>query len=109
MNLLKYLLYRAAWQRLPMLPRMYSTDFDLRDVNRETETLMRMTHTRCPQGVNILIKRHRAADAHELIETLPPPMRKRRIGRRFAGMVRSFLGLTAYDPVRSQYRRERNR
>lgn len=108
-KLIKYLTHRSAWQKLPMLPRMMSTDFTPGEVDRETETLMRLTHTRCPQGVKILMTRHKASSPRELIDVLPAPYRKRRIRKRFVRLLQSVLGLSAYDPVRSEYRRSQRR
>jgi len=98
MNLLKYLFYRSLWQRLPVLPRMYSTEYH--DVDRDTATLMQMTQTRCPQGVEVLKKRHNARTAQELIATLPARRRKRRPLRRLTNLYRRAMGLSDYDPMK---------
>lgn len=98
---IKYVLHRPTWHKLPVLPRMYSTEFKLSDVDRDTETLMRLTHTRCPQGVEVLKKRHGAATARILIEQLPARRRPRRIKARLVGLFRRAFGLMAYDPMKS--------
>jgi hypothetical protein len=103
-SLIKFLFHRPTWQKLPPLPRMYSVEYDVRDVDKDTSTLMRMTHTRCPQGVEILKKRHHAKTAKLLIAQLPARKRPRRIGKRLKALVRSTLGLTDYDPARTLYR-----
>lgn len=107
-HLLKYLLHRPTWQKLPVLPRMYSVEFDARTVDDDTATLMKLSHTRCPQGVDTLKRRHRIKTARELIEQLPPRRRRRRLGTRLMALFRYWLGTTQYDPMRSiarQYRR----
>lgn len=101
MNLLKYLLHRATWEKLPMLPRMYSTDYKPHEVDRQTATLMRLSHLRCPQGVRILMRRHRMTSKQELILYLPVRRRKRRILARLASIVRRELGVLPYDPMKS--------
>lgn len=106
---LKYIFHRATWEKLPVLPRMYSTEFKLSDVDRDTETLMQMTHTRCPQGVEVLKKRHGAKSARTLIEQLPARRRPRRIKSRIMGVFRRAFGLLPYDPMKSiarQYMRK---
>lgn len=103
-NLIGFLFYRPTWQKLPPMPRMYSTEYQLSDVDEDTQTLMRMTHTRCPQGVEILKRRHGAKTAKALIDSLPRRRRPRRIGRRFGALIRSLLGLLPYDPMKSIYR-----
>lgn len=98
---LKYLFHRPTWHKLPVLPRMYSTEFKLTDVDQDTQTLMRLTHTRCPQGVEVLKKRYGAATARDLIEQLPARRRPRRIKARLVGLFRRAFGLLPYDPMKS--------
>lgn len=105
----KYLFHRPTWHKLPVLPRMYSTEFKLTDVDRDIQTLMQMTHTRCPQGVEVLKKRHGAATARALIEQLPARRRPRRIKARLLGLYRRMFGLMAYDPARQYASQARRR
>lgn len=102
MNLLRYIFHRATWEKLPVLPRMYSSEYH--DVDRDTATLMQLTQTRCPQGVEILKKRYRAGSARELIEKLPSRHRKRRPLKRLVNLYRRAMGLTAYDPMKAYAR-----
>jgi len=106
---LKYIFHRPTWHKLPVLPRMYSTEFKLSDVDRDTQTLMQLTHTRCPQGVEVLKKRHGMSSARALIEQLPARRRPRRIGAKLLGLYRRAFGLTAYDPMVSYARQERRK
>lgn len=103
MNLLKYIFHRATWEKLPPIPREYSSDYDVNEVDRETALLMSLTHTRCPQGVELLKKKHRAS-ARELIHNLPMRRRPRRILSRVFSLYRRAFGLTAYDPTKRYYR-----
>lgn len=98
---LKYFLHRAPWQKLPMMNRMYSSEFKSTDVDQDTQTLMRLTHTRCPQGVEILKKRHGLNTARALIEQLPQRKRKRRIMARALSLIQISFGLTSYDPMKA--------
>jgi hypothetical protein len=107
-GLIKYLFHRPTWQKLPVLPRMYSTEYDARVVDKDTSTLMMLTHTRCPQGVEVLKRRHHLKTSRELIEQLPARRRRRRPGARLMALFRRWLGTTPYDPMRSiaqQHRR----
>lgn len=101
MKLLRYLFHRPLWHKLPMMPRMYSSDYRIADVDSDTQTLMSLTHTRCPQGVELLKKRHGVKTSRELIEQLPQRRRKRRIARRVLSLLQSWFGFTSYDPARS--------
>lgn len=102
-GLIRYLLHRPTWQKLPVMPRMYSTDYSACDVDEDTQTLMRLTHTRCPQGVEVLKQRHGAKSARQLIEELPARRRKRHMVRRALALLQRALGLTSYDPMKRIY------
>ena len=106
MNLLRYIFHRATWEKLPMLPRMYSTEYH--DVDDDTATLMQMTQTRCPQGVEILKKRYGAATARELFDSLPSRHRKRQPLKKLINLYRRAMGITPYDPLKSYSRRYGN-
>ncbi len=99
-KLFRYISYRPKWHNLPMMNRDYSTEYRPEDVDRETAMLMSMTHTRCPQGVEVLKRKHRAESAQELIRLLPPRKRPRRRLFRALSLVRRLFGLTAYDPMK---------
>lgn len=111
-RLIKYLFHRPTWQKLPVLPHMYSAEYDTRGVDQDTATLMRLSHTRCPQGVEVLKRRHRLKTSRELIEQLPARRRRRRLGARVMALFRRWIGTTSYDPMRSiaqQHRRTTRR
>lgn len=106
-GLLKYLLHRPLSQRLPLLPRMYSSEFYIAEADRDTQTLMSLTHVRCPQGVEVLKRRYRTESARALIEHLPTRRRKRHIGRRALSLVQRTFGFTSYDPMKHIARQQR--
>ena len=104
MNLLKYLFHKPTWQKLPMIPRSYSSVWDESEVDHDTAILMEVTQTRCPQGVEILVRKHKKT-ARELSQTLKPRKHKRKPLGRIEYMVRSTFGLMQYDPMKSIARR----
>jgi hypothetical protein len=108
MNLLKYLFHRATWEKLPPIPREYSTEYDLDEVDRDTAVMMSLTHTRCPQGVRMLERKH-SKTAHQLIYELPRRRRPRRVLSRLANLYRRAMGITAYDPMKALYRQHMRR
>jgi len=107
-NLLKYLLHWPTWKKLPMLPRMYSTEYRAGDVDRDTEALMKLTHIRCPQGVKVLERRYRLT-ARELIDLLPERKRRRDPGRRVVALIQRLYGVLPYDPMQKIARQQQRR
>ena len=106
MKLLKYLLHRPTWQKLPLMPRSFSTDYRPGDVDADTAALMVASHTRCPQGAQLLKRRQGLGTARELIAHLPSRRRRRRrIGAKLMAALRRLAGTTPYDPMRSIVRR----
>lgn len=101
-NLIKALFHLATWQKLPMLPRTYSSDYELDEADRDVQMLMSLSHVRCPQGARVLERKHKTP-AHELIDQLPQRHRRRRPLKRAVGLIRRALGVTPYDPMRSIY------
>jgi hypothetical protein len=101
MSLLKTIFRRPRWHNLPMLPRMYSTEWEAPQVDRETARLMSLTQTRCPQGVEILKKRYRASSHSDLLQKLPTRKRKRQPLKRAGALVRRAFGLYQHDPMKS--------
>lgn len=106
-NLIDYLRYQPVWRRLPRMPRMYSTEYDPKLLDHDTVTLMQQTHVRSPQGVEVLKRKHGAASARELVQSLPPARYQRHIRARFMGLIRRTLGLTSFDPMRTIYLQHR--
>lgn len=99
-KLVRYVIHRPTWQKLPMLPRrQYSVDYDPHSVDPDTSTLMSLTHVRSPQGVDLLKRRHRKRTARELIDSLPARRRPRRLKSRVMSLLRRALGLMSYDPM----------
>lgn len=103
-SLFKYLFHRPTWHKLPPVPRMYSTEFLPSQVDQDTQTIMRMTHVRCPQGVEVLKQRYRVKSNRELIAKLPRKRRPRRVLKRLMNIFRTAFGLLDYDPMKSIYR-----
>lgn len=99
MNLFQYLLHRPIWHRLPPMPRQWSSEYNGREVDHDVSTLMSMTHTRSPQGVKLLLKKHQVETPRELITLLPPRRRKRHILRRALALLRRAEGVTPYNPM----------
>ena len=97
-TLLRFLFYRPAWQKLPMMNRMYSSEFHPDQADQDIQTLMQLTHVRCPQGVEVLKDRHGASTARELIERLPARRRKLRPLKRVISLLQRLFGFTPYDP-----------
>lgn len=108
-RLAHYLFHRPTWHKLPVMPRMYSTEYDPLSVDRDTQTLMRLTHTRCPQGVEVLKKRHGLKSSRALIDQLPRRRRKRRVGAKLMALFRRAFGLLPYDPMKGIARQYRGR
>ena len=108
MNPLRYLLHWPTWKKLPMLPRMYSVDYNPKEVDRDTEQLMKITRIRCPQGVKLLERRYHMT-ARELTIALTEQRRKRNFGRRIAAVVQRAYGLLPYDPMKMIARQHQRR
>lgn len=92
-----------------MIPRQWASEYNASSVDRDTATLMQLTQVRSPQNVEILKRKHGAANARQLIDTLPPRRRQRRVKARALALVRRAFGLTAYDPMRQYARRHMRR
>lgn len=108
MKLITYFRHIKLADRLPPLPRGYSTDFDLRSVTEDEVTLMRMSAMRSPHNIERLKRRHNAANAQELIDQLPKRHKARR-GERFMPLVRRIFGTVRYDPMKRYYHEHRRR
>lgn len=108
MNLLRYLFHRPTWHKLPMMPRSYSVDYDARQLDADTADLMRISHVRCPQGVELLKRRHNLS-SHELARQLHTRRRRRNVGARFMAVIRRAFGVTRYDPMRTIARQHMRR
>jgi hypothetical protein len=108
-RLIHYLFHRPKWHKLPMIPRQFAVEFDPATVDADTQTLMRLTQIRSPQGVELLRKRWKAKDARALIDMLPSRKRRRRVGARLMGVIRTMAGTTPYDPMKSISRQHAKR
>lgn len=100
MNLFTYLWRMARWQRLPVLPHTYSSEYDAQLVDEDVQQLMMLSHVRSPQSARLLERRHRKS-ARELIDELPARKRKRNIPARVMALVHRAFGTTPYNPTKS--------
>jgi hypothetical protein len=108
MKLIRYLTHIKTSDRLPPLPRGYSTEFEMRQVADDEATLMKISAIRSPQNVDTLKRRHGAQNARELIDVLPRKHRPRR-GPRLLQLIRRIFGIAPYDPMRRIYFKHRKR
>lgn len=99
LKLLRYLFTLRTGEKLPLLPRLYASEFDPGKVDRDTATLMKLTQTRCPLGVEYLKRRYRVSSAYELIYVLPSRRRRAHPGKRFMAILRRMFGTTSYNPM----------
>lgn len=97
-KLIRYFFRLKLSDRLPRIPRMYSTDYNPRLVDHDTANLMRMTAIRSPQGAEILKKRHKTNASRDLVHLLP--LQKPRRRRRLMPLLRRIEGTTPYDPLK---------
>jgi len=107
MKLLKWLRHLSLSQRLPRIPRTYSTEYDSRAIDHDTSNLMRMTATRCPQGVDLLKRKHRAAAARDLVYGLP--LQKPRRQNKLIPWIRGVFGTLGYNPMMRYAPRNRSK
>jgi hypothetical protein len=101
-KLIRYFTHIPLANRLPKVPRGYSTDFDLKRVSEDEAALMNMSALRSPHSIERLKKRYGVASARDLVELLPK-RHKARKGERLWPLVRRVFGTTRYDPMRRHY------
>jgi hypothetical protein len=99
MKIIAYLLHWPLWKRLPRLPRGLASDYDQRQLDRDTGNLMALTRTRCPSGAQTLAKKHKSTQHDLWVALAPAGKRRRRPGRRFTSLMRRAMGLTPHDPL----------
>lgn len=107
-KLWRYFRHITLANRLPPVPRGYSTDFELRAVSEDEATLMRMSALRSPHSVERLKRRYGVESAQELIAQLPKRHKARR-GARFWPLLRRIAGTTPYDPMKRHYLEHRRK
>jgi len=108
MKLITYFRHIKLADRLPPLPRGYSTEFDLRSVSDDETTLMRMSALRSPHSIERLKRRYGVSSAQELIDRLPKRHAARR-GERLWPLLRRVFGTTRYDPMKRYYHEHRRK
>lgn len=106
-KLLKYFFHVKTADKLPPIPRMYSTDEE-RPLTDKEATLMRMSAIRSPRNIERLKRRYRVSSEDDLIAMLPTRPRKRR-PERLMPLIRRMLGLYRYNPARRYYYEHRRR
>jgi hypothetical protein len=101
-KLVKYFTHITLRDRLPRVPRGYSTDFDLRGISEDEAALMRMSALRSPHSIQRLQRRHGVSSARELVAKLPKKHKPYK-GARLWPLIRRVFGTTAYDPMKRTY------
>lgn len=107
-KLVKYFRHIPLRDRLPRVPRGYSTDFDLRGITDDEAALMRMSALRSPHSIERLKRKHGVSSARELVAKLPKKHKPRR-GERLMPLIRRVFGTTAYDPMKRHYLEHRRK
>lgn len=107
MSLIKHLFHRPTWQKLPKVPRWYSTDFDHKGIDPDVARLMQMSHIRSPHVVKMLMRKYGVDSPRELAAVLPARRHHRRVGARLLALIRRAFGVTPYDPMVEIARRHR--
>jgi hypothetical protein len=108
LNLIKYLMHLATWQKLPKPPRAYSSEYELKAAGDDIETMMKLSHIRCPQGAEHLTRKH-GLPVRELIDRLPRSRYRRMIKRRLVWLICRATGTTPYDPMKRRAFEHRKR
>lgn len=91
--------------RLARLPRLLSSEYDSRTLNRDTIRLMNKTHVRSPEGVKVLMRRNGVSTVDELIEMLPHNYKRRDLRQRVHLWLQHLFGVTDYEPAIRPYLR----
>lgn len=101
MKLWHYIFHRPTWQKLNMIPRHYSVDYDLKSVDRDATHLMGLNQIRSPHMIDQLKRRYKVETAGELVEVMPSRRRPRHLGKRVIALINRAMGQTPYDPMKS--------
>ena len=107
-KLVRYFTHISLSDRLPRVPRGYSTDFDLKGVSEDEAALMRMSALRSPHSIERLKRRYGVNSTRELVELLPKKHKPRK-GERLWPLIRRVFGTTRYDPMKRHYLAHRRR
>lgn len=105
---IRYFRHIKLADRLPLVPRHYSTEYDLKAVDADEEQLLKMTAIRSPQAVELLKKRYHVQNAKELTTMLPTRHKPRR-GARLMPLIRRIMGTLPYDPMKRHYHKHRRK
>jgi hypothetical protein len=108
MKIIKYFRHIKTSDTLPPVPHSYSSEFELKQLPEDVETLMKMSALRSPHNVERLKRRYGVETTAELVDQLPKRHKPRR-GERFMPLLRRILGTTAYDPMRRHYLEHRRK
>jgi hypothetical protein len=107
-KLIRYFTHISLADRLPRVPRGYSTDFDLKAVSDDEAALMRMSALRSPHSIERLKRRYGVNTTQELIDRLPKRHKPHK-GARLMPLIRRVFGTTAYDPMKRYYLEHRRK
>ncbi len=100
---LKVLFLIKRKDRLPHVPRSFTTDYDKR-VSRDVERVFHRSAARSPEGVQMLMRRKRVATVNDLLPLLTERQHKTP-RQRFVMWMMRLNGTTPYDPTVSAVRR----
>ena len=107
-KLISYFTHISIADRLPRVPRGYSTDFDLKGVSQDEAALMKMSALRSPHSIERLKRRHGVATTRELVAMLPKRHKPHK-GARLWPLIRRVFGTTPYDPMKRHYLEHRRK
>lgn len=97
-KLLKVMFVMKRKERLPRLPRGYTTEYD-RKVGYDVEKVFFLSGVRTPDGIDGLLRRFRVSSIPELLPLLPDPHRKLKPLERLGRWTMRLMGTTPHEPV----------
>lgn len=101
-KLVRYFTHIKLADRLPRVPRGYSTEFNMKGLSEDEAALLKMSALRSPHSIERLKRRYGVTTARELVALLPK-RHKARKGARLMPLIRRVFGTTAYDPMKRHY------
>lgn len=103
---LKMLFYQKRKDRLPRVPRSFTTEYDRR-VSRDVERVFHRSAARSPEGVTRLMRRKRVKNIQELLPMLPMERKRKSPRERFVMWLMRLNGELPYDPAITALRKLR--
>jgi hypothetical protein len=107
-KIIRYFRHIPLANRLPPVPRGYSSEFDMKAVSQDESALMKMSALRSPHSIERLKRRYGVKSAADLVNLLPK-RHKARKGERLWPLIRRVFGTTRYDPMRRHYLEHRRK